>query len=134
MSKTPPVTYLSALGGRIRRTDVDGAAVLVPVGEFDLACVDTLRSAFTTTLTAHPFVVLDLSEMTFADSTTLGVLVAANKQAHLQGGWVRLADPQPNVRKLLALTAIDTVLGLFESVQDAVAAHDSDPADLNATG
>jgi anti-anti-sigma factor len=104
----------------VTRDEIDGTVVLSAVGDFDLACVDTLRTAFGGALADSPKIVLDLSETTFADSTALGVMVAAAKQAAHQGGWVRLVAPLPNVRKLLRVTAIDTVLGLYDSTEDAV--------------
>lgn len=87
-----------------------------------MACIDTLRTAFGGALVDHQHVVLDLSGTTFLDSTGLSAIVAARKQATESGGWLRVANPRPNVQKLLAITALDDYLGVHATVSDALRA------------
>ncbi|MFJ6749561.1 MULTISPECIES: STAS domain-containing protein [unclassified Streptomyces] len=62
-------------------------------------------------------VVVDLSGVTFADSTTVNVLL----QAHTAlGPALRLAAPSAFLERLFTLTGLDTVLPLHESVTKAV--------------
>jgi anti-sigma B factor antagonist len=107
-----PLTY-------VERIEVEGVVVLAVVGELDLASVEILRTAFGGAMIDHDRIVLDLSRTTFADSTALGVFVAAGKRAAESGGWVRIANPRPNVRKLLRVTALDTIFGLYDDVEQA---------------
>ncbi|MFH8570235.1 STAS domain-containing protein [Streptomyces sp. NPDC017993] len=74
-------------------------------------------------------VVVDLSAVTFADSTTVNVLL----QAHAAlGPALRLAAPSDFLERLFTLTGLDTVLPLHESVAKAI---DADPsAPLGADG
>ncbi|AAV96636.1 STAS domain-containing protein [Ruegeria pomeroyi] len=66
-------------------------------------------------------VVLDLSQVTFIDSSGLGAIVASMKQL---GGNRRLdlAGLTPVVDKVFRLTRMDTVFNLFTTLDDALAA------------
>jgi anti-sigma B factor antagonist len=106
----------------VETSDADGAIVIRPVGEFDLSGTDLLRSVFTEAITATSNrMVIDLSATTFLDSMALGTIIAAGKRTAGWGGWTRLVSPPANVRKVLRVTGIDTVLGLYDSVEAAVA-------------
>ena len=66
-------------------------------------------------------VVLDLAEVPFVDSSGLGVLVESLKLLHDRGGRLSLAAVQPPVRTVLALSAVDQVLDLYDTVEAAEA-------------
>jgi len=108
---------------RVERAGVDGVAVVVAVGEFDLATSDRLREALESAVSeVGPRVVVDLSDTSFLDSSCIGVLVVAGRDAHANGGWVRLLTPHDNVRRVLALTQVDELLGAYDDVGSAIAA------------
>ena len=66
-------------------------------------------------------IVLDLTEVSFLDSSGLGAVVAIVK--HLSGnGWLHLYGVTPAVMAVLKLTRMDRVLKTFDSRQAAVAA------------
>ncbi|MET3961555.1 anti-sigma B factor antagonist [Marmoricola sp. OAE513] len=123
------------LAPHIERTEDDGVVVLTPVGDFDLSSAEILSTAFGGALADHDRIVLDLAQTTFVDSTALGEFVSASQRATRAGGWLRLAGARPHVRKLLRITALDTVLGLYDSVAEARTAspaehrHDDELAD-----
>ncbi|MCW2784187.1 MAG: anti-anti-sigma factor [Marmoricola sp.] len=104
----------------------DGVVVVAPIGEFDIAGTDLLRSAFADAISAdRAQVVLDLSGTTFLDSMALGTIIGAGRRASGWGGWVRLVAPPANIRKVLHLTELDKVFGLYDTV-DQAATHDVD--------
>jgi anti-anti-sigma factor len=61
-------------------------------------------------------VVLDLSELTFVDSTGLEVMLRAARRAREQGRRLVVARPTAHVRKLLEMTAIDQTLDIVDDV------------------
>lgn len=67
-------------------------------------------------------VILDLSLVSFIDSSGLGAIVASMKQL---GGDRRLdlAGLSPVVDKVFRLTRMDTVFNLFPSLDDALASN-----------
>ncbi|WP_032918388.1 STAS domain-containing protein [Streptomyces rimosus] len=64
-------------------------------------------------------VVVDLSEVDFADSTTVNVLL---QQHAALGSRLRLAAPSPGLLRLFELTGLDGVLPLYGTVAEAAAA------------
>jgi len=73
--------------------------------------------------------VIDLSEVTFVDSSGLSVLVTTFKAARGGGGDVVLLQPQPNVRSLLELTRLHRVFQIFEDRDTAVRALEAQGGD-----
>jgi anti-sigma B factor antagonist len=67
-------------------------------------------------------VVLDFAGVTFMDSSGLSLLVQSLKRLGDLGGRLCLADVQKPVRYVLVLSAVDTVLCVY----DAVAAAEDD--------
>jgi anti-sigma B factor antagonist len=66
--------------------------------------------------------VVDLSEATFIDSTTLGVLLGTLKRLRTVGGEIALVCTDRNIRKIFEITLLDRVFPLFESRDAAVSA------------
>lgn len=89
------------------RADPEG--VLWLAGEFDLAAIDAFQAAVDAVPDAQAELVLDLSELTFLDSTGIrAFLVVAD---HVDGGLV-LRRPTQAVRRVLGLVGIDRHQGI----------------------
>lgn len=83
-------------------------------GELDLAAKPALDEAVATALQPGPVetVIVDLTRVTFADSTTMTWLVQADARTDAVGGrLIAVAGPGP-VRKVLEMTGIDQRLTL----------------------
>lgn len=82
-------------------------------GAWDLAERDTVRDAFQSALARHPIrVVLDLSRLTFMDSTGVhGVLGLAHRAARLQIDLVLVPGP-PAVQRLFDLCQLSDCFAL----------------------
>ena len=94
------------------------AAVVTPHGEVDLTTSDGLRIAVDRILDdGFTALVLDLSDVTFMDSTALGVLVSFHRRL---GDRLVLAAAQRPVLRLLEITKFTSVLRLTDSVSDAL--------------
>lgn len=77
-------------------------AVITLRGEIDMAGLDDLQRAIEPHLAPGQTVVLDLSAVTFADSTLLKVLSQARGQADQVGGALLVRNPSDQVRQLLS--------------------------------
>jgi anti-sigma B factor antagonist len=64
-------------------------------------------------------VVLDISAVSFIDSTGIGTLVRYHRSLQAIGGDLRVAVTQPYIRRLFEMTGITDVLSVYESVQMA---------------
>ena len=88
----------------------DGPAPVVTVtGQLDLAVKDDLREVLSP-LTG--VVTVDLTDVTFIDSSTIGVFVGVHKRLAGDGGALRLRNPQAMPR-----LALETV-GLQDWIDD----------------
>jgi len=75
--------------------------------------VDQVRVALTDALTAGPrSMVVDLSDLSFIDSTGLGALVFGFQRARDAGVAFKLAHPTPGVRQILVLSGLLEVVEL----------------------
>jgi anti-sigma B factor antagonist len=90
--------------------------VVTPPPEVDVASAPALRLDLAATLERRSWVVVDLSEVTFVDSSGLGVLVASRMLARELGGDLALVGPQPNVATVLDVTGLAAVFVTFESM------------------
>jgi anti-sigma B factor antagonist len=84
-------------------------------GDLDVSNADSLRQVLDGLLERAPqTLVVDLAGLGFADRAGLTVLVAARTRLAAQGHQLILVNAQPVVRRLLAVTGLDTVFGLSD--------------------
>ena len=84
--------------------------------------VDQFENAFQQTLASgHIFLVLDLEALPYIDSSGIGSVVNALRQANKVGGTVKLVNPSPFVAKTFKMVGILTLFGVYESEDRCVA-------------
>ncbi|MGN9908663.1 STAS domain-containing protein [Phytohabitans sp. LJ34] len=84
---------------------------LVVAGEVDVVSAGQFRQYLSGALDLRPAsLTVDLGGVTFLDSTGLSALVYAHQRAGDEGIHFRVADPQPQVRRLLEVTGLLPVL------------------------
>jgi anti-sigma B factor antagonist len=97
----------------------DSSAVITVVGEVDLHTTSRLQDVLDEVrekdITDH--LVVDLSGCTFLDSTGLGALVKAQRQAE---SALNVVVREPQVRKALTVTSLDSVFNLHDTLEDAL--------------
>lgn len=82
-------------------------------GDVDVRSVPGVRERLLRAVSAAPgaTVQVDMSRVTFLDSSGLGVLVAARRHAVESGGRLALVEVPPPVAALLRLTGLAAHLG-----------------------
>jgi anti-sigma B factor antagonist len=78
-------------------------------GELDIAMQDELRAQLDAAAAASDTVEIELSDVTYADSTALGIFIALRNKLLERGGTLRLVSPSHRVRKLLDYAGLDRV-------------------------
>ena len=87
-----------------------GPAVVIR-GEIDICSSAQLREQLLSVIRGHGArVVLDLAEVTFIDCAGISTLLAARRQALLEGGSLRVLRASPRVRRIISLTRLDPLL------------------------
>src|SRR5919202_1765478 len=107
--------------------------VVVVRGEHDIYTAPTLRDRLDEALGRKPTgVVVDLSGATFLDSSILGALLEARRQAlEASNGYVVSIgeDPEPGVARILEITGLVPVFPVVRSLEEALSAARSAPTD-----
>ena len=95
--------------------------VVEPHGEIDLATSRLMRSRMQRVLEGRPrFVIIDLEDVMFIDSSGLGMLVSVERELKQRNGALIVVCPHPTVRRAFEITALDKVLNLQASRRDAL--------------
>ena len=66
-------------------------------------------------------VIIDLSRVSWMNSTGVGELVTMQNDIVTGGGRVVFANPSPRVASILAVTQVDHLFRIFASLRDAIA-------------
>ncbi len=109
---------------------IDGerpVVVIVVHGQADLHTAPDLREAITEAIDGGASgLIVDLTDATFVDSMTLGVLLGAVKRLRPRGGKVAVVCVSPHIRRIFEITLLDRVFGLHETLDEARAATASE--------
>src|SRR3954469_3381275 len=104
---------------------VDATTHVVAVrGEIDLFTAPEFKERIHAAIEdGRDLLVVDLSETTFIDSSSLGVLIAAHRRLSLGGGRLVIACDVANVLNTFRITGLDSVLEVVASREQALAAN-----------
>jgi anti-sigma B factor antagonist len=103
-------------------TDLGEGIVCVSVtGELDLLAAPAVKHSLMDVINGGTNrLVVDLSDATFIDSTTLGVLVGANKRLRTREGVLVVACGTANIRTIFEVTLLDRVFDIVDSRETAL--------------
>jgi anti-sigma B factor antagonist len=107
---------------RTRVASLTRELALVSVsGELDLYASDAVKRGIDEAdAVGADTVVVDLSEISFIDSTALGVLVQETKRLEGRGHSLVLVTNDPRTRRVLEVTGLDRVLLTYATLHDAL--------------
>lgn len=98
-----------------------GCVVVWLRGELDVAEAVAARKFFAAVAArGGSHVVVDVTDLVFIDAAGVSVLAAAARMAARAGGWLRLVDASPMLRRILHIVHLTGLLPVYESVHAAV--------------
>ncbi|HEV3290639.1 MAG TPA: STAS domain-containing protein [Streptosporangiaceae bacterium] len=101
---------------------IRGVPVVVAPQEVDITNADQLRAALLRAAACPgPALVVDMVGTRFCDCAGLHALHGAHKRAQAEGRQVRLVITGAQVRRILALTALDRLIAVYTSLDQALA-------------
>jgi anti-anti-sigma factor len=112
------------LRASVSAPEVAGATytVVVLAGEVDATNSDELYGVLESVIAQQPrLLIVDMSELSFMDSTGLRMLLRSTRALDQQGGVLALAAPQIAVARVLQLTRADQLIPVYDSVAAAIA-------------
>lgn len=91
-------------------------------GELDHHTAEELREQVTSTLAAHPIkhIVLNLQQLTFMDSSGLGVILGRYKQIKAIGGEMVVCAISPSIKRLFDMSGLFKIIRLEPDEQKAL--------------
>jgi anti-sigma B factor antagonist len=107
---------------------VAGLPVLLVNGEIDIYTAPLFKQAVVGLVSeGAKDVVIDLSGVTFMDSSGFGTLLGATRRLRPTGGGLHLASPNSTIQRMLRLTRLDTIMQIYETRDEAVKALSAQP-------
>jgi anti-sigma B factor antagonist len=97
----------------VTRQDERGRTVLAPRGELDLATNPQFVQAVSDALLGDGVdLVVDLTDTSFMDSTSLGTLISARRRAYARGGSLVIRCHDARLLRLFEVTSLDKVFAI----------------------
>lgn len=97
----------------------DGYVIYRPGGDLDAYNADGFRNTVSDN-TNPDIVVIDLSEVSFLDSTGLGCLIGAVRRTREAGGEVAVCSASPFLDRILQTVGFDRIVPVTETVDAAL--------------
>ncbi len=93
-------------------------------GEIDIYTAPRLRELLIDLVSKNNYqLVVNLEKVGFLDSTGLGVLVGGLKRVRAHDGSLDLVCTQERILKIFRITGLTKVFGIYQSVDQAIAAR-----------
>lgn len=108
----------------VKSEQIDDVLVIELPARLDAVGVAALEGQLNEAVTAHRGKVLaDMSEVTFAASLALRMLLTALRAAQPLGGDLRLAGLQPQIAEIFRKSRFDTLFKIYPDRESALAAY-----------
>jgi len=102
---------------------VEEFPVLAVAGEIDIYTAPLFKQAVVNLVSeGNTQVIIDLSDVTFMDSSGFGTLLGATKRLRPVGGGLHLAGANNTIQRMLHLTRLDTIMRVYPTAEEAVQA------------
>jgi anti-sigma B factor antagonist len=94
----------------------EGVFVIALTGEIDLYTAPEFKQQLLDVIgQGARHVIVDLTDTTFIDSTTLGVLVGGVKRLRPEGGQLSIVCSDRNITKIFEITGLNRVFPIYET-------------------
>ena len=91
-------------------------------GEIDIKCSGKIKSKFKEIFeNKPPALIVDMTEVSFMDSSGLAVLVGALKQSRINNSKLKLAGLTKDVRSIFEICRLETIFEIFDTPDEALA-------------
>lgn len=101
----------------------DNRVVITATGELDVSSSTILKSELSDHIAqGRTNVIIDMSNVTFVDSSGLSVLVTGLKRTVESGGSLRLVITADSVLRIFQITALDQAFDIFADLEAALKA------------
>jgi len=97
--------------------------VVKVTGEIDVYTAPEFKSAVNKAIdTGAVDLIIDLTNVSYMDSSGFGILLGATKRVRPKGGTINLLGCSEAITRMLRITRLDTIFGMHCCMEDALAA------------
>ncbi len=90
-------------------------------GEIDMKCSAKIKDKFKEIFRRKPHrVIVDMTEVTFMDSSGLAVLVGALKRSRVNNSELKIAGLTKDVRAIFEICRLETIFQIFDTTDEAL--------------
>jgi anti-sigma B factor antagonist len=99
----------------------NGYALIALRGELDIYTAPRFEEVLLESIDAGTRrLIVDLTEVSFIDSTALGVVVGAVKQLRMVDGSLEIICTSPDIRRIFEITGLDRILTFYVTRSEAL--------------
>lgn len=97
--------------------------VLDVVGEIDIYTTPQFKDAVSAAIEeGKPGIIINMSQVTYMDSSGFGTLLSATKRLRPISGALFLSNCNEAITRMLQITRLNTIFGIYDTEDEAVAA------------
>ncbi len=108
----------------------DDIPVLDVTGEIDIYTTPQFKEAVSAAIDQNkPAIVINMANVTYMDSSGFGTLLSATKRLRPLDGALYLSGCNEAIQRMLQITRLNTIFGVYATEAEALAAAKSSPAE-----
>lgn len=99
----------------------EGLKILDAAGEIDIFTAPRFKSAVYDVISrGQKQLIINMEQVAYMDSSGFGALLSATKQLRPEGGKVNLVKCNRSISRMLRITRLDTIFGVYSSEEEAM--------------
>lgn len=103
--------------------EFDGLVVIDVTGEIDLYTAPQFKRALADTINdGHSHILVNMKQVSYMDSSGFGTLLGVTKRVRPVGGSVNLIGCNDAIHRMLRITRLSTVFGIYDDEESALRA------------
>ena len=109
----------------------ENVPVLDVIGEIDIYTTPQFKEAVSAAIDENkPAIVINMTRVTYMDSSGFGTLLSATKRLRPLDGALYLSGCNEAIQRMLQITRLNTIFGVYPIEEEAVAAAKAAPAEM----
>ncbi len=105
--------------------------VLDVTGEIDIYTTPQFKEAVSAAIDQNkPAIVINMANVTYMDSSGFGTLLSATKRLRPLDGALYLSGCNEAIQRMLQITRLNTIFGVYATEAEALAAAKASPAEI----
>jgi anti-sigma B factor antagonist len=111
----------------------DDVPVLDVIGEIDIYTTPQFKDAVSAAIDeGKPSIIINMKDVSYMDSSGFGTLLSATKRLRPVDGALYLAACNDAIQRMLQITRLNTIFGVYATEDEALAAAKSGPLEAVA--